>query len=423
MKSNKKFLSLILSLTLGATLLTGCSGGGESSGSSDEVKKIGITQLVEHPALDQAREGFIEGLKENGFVEGENLEVDFQNAQNDNPTSQTIASNFANDKKDLIFAVSTPSAQAALNATQDIPIVFTAVTDAVEAGLVKSNNFANDKKDLIFAVSTPSAQAALNATQDIPIVFTAVTDAVEAGLVKSNESSENNVTGTSDAIPVDKSLELIKKFVPNVKTIGVVCNTSEINSKLQVDALRKAAEKEGIKVIDKGATQANEVNQAVKTIGVVCNTSEINSKLQVDALRKAAEKEGIKVIDKGATQANEVNQAVAAVAKEADVIFTPTDNLVASSMPIITKVATENKIPVIGSEEGHVENGALACNGISYKELGKKAGEMAAQILKGEKQPSELPVATLEETETIINKSTMETLGIKDPQIENATFK
>ena len=329
MKSNKKILSLILSLTLGATLLTGCSGGGESSGSSNEVKKIGITQLVEHPALDQSREGFIEGLKENGFVEGENLEIDFQNAQNDNPTSQTIASNFANDKKDLIFAV-----------------------------------------------STPSAQAALNATQDIPIVFTAVTDAVEAGLVKSNESSENNVTGTSDAIPVDKSLELIKKFVPNVKTIGVVCNTSEINSKLQVDALRKAAEKEGIKVIDKGATQANEVNQAV-----------------------------------------------AAVAKEADVIFTPTDNLVASSMPIITKVATENKIPVIGSEEGHVENGALACNGISYKELGKKAGEMAAQILKGEKQPSEIPVATMEETTIIINKSTMEKLGIKDPQIENAIFK
>lgn len=92
-------------------------------------------------------------------------------------------------------------------------------------------------------------------------------------------------------------------------------------------------------------------------------------------------------------------------------------------MPIITKVATENKIPVIGSEEGHVENGALACNGISYKELGKKAGEMAAQILKGEKQPSEIPVTTLDETETIINKSTMETLGIKDPQIENATFK
>ncbi len=329
MKLNKKLLSLVLSLTLGVTLLTGCSGSSESSGSTDEVKKVGITQLVEHPALDQAKEGFVEGLKENGFVEGENLEIDFQNAQNDNPTSQTIASNFVNDKKDLIFAI-----------------------------------------------STPSAQAALNATQDIPIVFTAVTDAVEAGLVKSNESSENNVTGTSDAIPVAKALELIKKFVPDVKTIGVVCNTSEINSKLQVDALREAAEKEGIKVVDKGATQANEVNQAV-----------------------------------------------AAVAKEADVIFAPTDNLVASSMPIITKVATENNIPVIGSEEGHVENGALACNGISYKELGKKAGEMAAQILKGEKQPSEIPVTTLDETETIINKSTMETLGIKDPQMENATFK
>ena len=219
MKLNKKLLSLVLSLTLGVTLLTGCSGSSESSGSTDEVKKVGITQLVEHPALDQAKEGFVEGLKENGFVEGENLEIDFQNAQNDNPTSQTIASNFVNDKKDLIFAI-----------------------------------------------STPSAQAALNATQDIPIVFTAVTDAVEAGLVKSNESSENNVTGTSDAIPVAKALELIKKFVPDVKTIGVVCNTSEINSKLQVDALREAAEKEGIKVVDKGATQANEVNQAVAAV-------------------------------------------------------------------------------------------------------------------------------------------------------------
>ncbi|WP_300281939.1 ABC transporter substrate-binding protein [Peptacetobacter sp.] len=319
MKLNKKILSLILSLTLGVTVLTGCSN--NSSSSKNETKKIGITQLVEHPALDQTKKGFIEGLEENGFKEGENIEIDFQNAQNDNPTSQTIASNFANDKKDLIFAI-----------------------------------------------STPSAQAALNATKDIPIVFTAVTDPVEAGLVKSNESSENNVTGTSDAIPVEKSLELIKKFVPNVKTIGVVCNTSEINSKLQIDRLKKVAKKEGINVVDKGVTQANEVNQAV-----------------------------------------------ASIVKESDVIFTPTDNLVASSMPIITKIATENKIPVIGSEKGHVENGALACNGISYKELGKKAGEMAAKILKGESKPSELSVVTLDDTETIINKNVMDELGIKNP--------
>lgn len=319
MKLNKKITSLILSLSLGATVLTGCSK--EASSSKKDIKKIGITQLVEHPALDLTKEGFIEGLAENGFKDGENIEIDFQNAQNDNPTSQTIASNFVNDKKDLIFAI-----------------------------------------------STPSAQAALNATKDIPIIFTAVTDPVEAGLVKSNDSSENNVTGTSDAIPVEKSLELIKKFVPDVKTIGVVCNTSEINSKLQIDALKKAAKKEGIIVIDKGATQANEVNQAV-----------------------------------------------ASLVKKADVIFTPTDNLVASSMPIITKIATENKIPVIGSEKGHVENGALACNGISYKDLGKKAGEMAAKILKGESKPSELPVVTLDDTETIVNKNVIDELGIKNP--------
>lgn len=322
---NKKLLSILLSVSLGAMMFTGCS---SNAGSSGDVKKIGITQLVEHPALDQAKEGFIEGLAEKGFVEGENIEIDFQNAQNDNPTSQTIASNFVNDKKDLIFAI-----------------------------------------------STPSAQAALNATKDIPIVFTAVTDAVEAGLVSSNENPGGNVTGTSDAIPVEKALDLIKKMVPDVKKIGVVCNTSEINSKLQVDALKEAASKEGIEVIDKGATRANEVNQAVS-----------------------------------------------AIAGNVDVIFAPTDNLVASSMSIISKVASDNNIPVIGTEEGHVENGALACNGISYKELGKKAGEMAADILNG-KSPSDIPVTTLEDTQLIVNKAVMEKLGLNADNLENITFK
>ena len=318
---NTKLLSLLISLALGTTLLTGCNGSSDSA-SGEETKRIGITQLVEHPALDASKEGFIEGLASKGFKEGENLEVDFQNAQNDNPTSQTIAGNFANDKKDLIFAISTPSAQAALNATKDIPIVFTAVTDAEEAELIA-----------------------------------------------------DNITGTSDAIPVEKSLELIKSIVPDAKTIGVVCNTSEINSKLQVDALRKAAEAQGLKVIDRGATQANEVNQAT-----------------------------------------------ASIVKEADVIFAPTDNLVASSMPIITKIAIENKIPVIGSEEGHVENGALACNGISYTDLGFKAGEMAGDILNG-KSPSEIPVSTLEDTRLIVNKNVMEQLGLNLEGLEGVEFK
>ena len=106
MKINKKLIALITTGVLSVSMLTGCSGGGESS--SNEVKKVGITQLVEHPSLDQTKEGFIKALEDNGYKDGENVEIDYQNAQNDNPTSQTIASNFVNDKKDLIYAISTP---------------------------------------------------------------------------------------------------------------------------------------------------------------------------------------------------------------------------------------------------------------------------------------------------------------------------
>lgn len=327
----KKLLSLAIISAITGTMLAGCSNNDESNSggdsSKDDIKKIGITQLVEHPALDATKTGFIQALKDNGFEEGKNIEIDFKNAQNDMPTTQTIASSFVSDKKDLIFAISTPSAQAAFNATKDIPIVFTAVTDAVEAGLVK--------------------------TPDKP---------------------EGNVTGTSDFIPVTNAIDLIQKLVPDSKTIGVIGNTSEINSKIQIDEFKKQASEKGFKVEVKGISSSNEVNQAVSSL-----------------------------------------------VGKVDVIYTPTDNLVASSMPIIAKTATENKIPVIGAEEAHVKNGALACNGISYEKLGYKAGEEAVKLLKGG-NISDIPVSTLEETETIINETTLTSLGIDKPTDENITF-
>lgn len=323
MMIKNKLMYLILAGTLGTSLLTGCS----KENTNKNLKQIGITQLVEHPSLDQARNGFIKALEDNGYKEGETIHIDYQNAQNDMPTTQTIA-----------------------------------------------NKFIADQKDLIFAISTPSAQAAYNATKDIPILITAVTDPVAAGLVKSLANPEANVSGTSDYIPIEKNLELIKTLIPNAKNIGVLYNTSEINSKIQVDKLKAYASENDYKVVEKGVSSSNEINQAMSSlIGNI------------------------------------------------DVLYVPTDNLIVSAMPLVSKLATEHKIPVIASEDGSVKSGALACQGIDYEQLGYKTGELAVKILEGE-QVSNIPITFLDDTQIIINEDTLNALSIEKPDDENITY-
>lgn len=314
-------------------MLVGCSNNPSSKDSSadkdggDKVYNIGVTQLVEHPSLDKTRKGFEKALSDNGYKNGENIKIDYQNAQNDIPTAQTIASKFASDKKDMIFAV-----------------------------------------------STQSAQAAYNTTKDIPIIITAVTDPVEAGLVDTLEKPGSNLSGTSDYISVDKNIGLIISFVPDMKNIGVIYNTSEANSKIQVDQLKEYASKNGYNIVEKGVSTSNEINQAMSSL-----------------------------------------------AGKIDALYVPTDNLIVSSMPIVSKIANENKIPVIACEEGSVSTGALACQGIDYEKLGYKSGEMAVKVLKGE-DISSMPIETLDETNIIINEDTLKALGLKKPDKNNITY-
>lgn len=329
MMIKSKLIKIIL-VGVGVTaLVTGCSKDNSNNGttSKDGIKTIGITQLVEHPSLDSSRIGFIKALEDNGYKDGENIKIDYQNAQNDLPTTQTIA-----------------------------------------------NKFLSDKKDLIFAISTPSAQAAYNVTKDIPILMTAVTDPVSAGLVKSMDKPQGNISGTSDYISIDKNLELIKTFVPDAKTIGVLYNTSEVNSEIQVEMLKEYAAKNNYKVVEKGVSSSNEINQAMSSL-----------------------------------------------ANNIDVLYVPTDNLIVSSMPIVSKIATDNKIPVIASESGSVESGALACQGIDYEKLGYKTGELAIKVLEGEKI-SDMPVALLDETEIIVNEDTLTALSIEKPDNDNIIY-
>lgn len=329
MTIKNKLMSLILVGTIGVSLLTGCSKNNNDklSDSNKDIKAIGITQLVEHPSLDKARDGFIKALEDNGYKDGENIKIDYQNAQNDMPTTQMIA-----------------------------------------------NKFVSDKKDLIYAISTPSAQAAYNATKDIPILITAVTDPVAAGLVKSIDKPERNVSGTSDYISIDKNLELIKLFIPDAKTIGVLYNTSEANSKIQVDTLKEYASKNNYKVVEKGVSSSMEISQAMSSL--------------VDKI---------------------------------DVLYVPTDNLIVSSMPIVSKIATNNKVPIISSEDGSVKSGALACQGIDYEKLGYKTGELAVKVLNGE-EISNIPVTMLDETQIIVNEDTLNSLSLEKIDDKNITY-
>lgn len=248
--------------------------------------------------------------------------MDYQNAQGDLPTSQTIA-----------------------------------------------NQFASDKKDLIFAISTPSAQAAYNATKDIPILISAVTDPVAAGLTDSLEKSNGNISGTSDYIPVSHNLELMKQLLPSAKVIGVIYNTSEINSRIQIDELKESASKEGYTVEEVGITSTNEVNQAITSL-----------------------------------------------MPKIDLLYTPTDNLVVSAMPILVQKSMEYEVPIITAEESSVAYGGLATSGIDYYQLGYQTGEMAIKVLKGE-DVSTMPIEQIKEPTIVINEDTLKALSLEKPNL------
>ena len=299
----KKKLTLILSGILIVAGLVSCAKTSSSnenektrdvSKNSNEVKEmytIGINQLVQHDALDASREGFIEGLKEKGFEEGKNLKIDYQNAQGDIAIAKTI-----------------------------------------------SDQFVTSKVDMIFAIATSSLQASYNATKDIPIVFTAVTDPIGAGVAESWESSGTNVTGTSDMVSMEKQLSLLTTLVPDIKTLGVIYNSSEANSLAQVQELKKEAEKNAIDIKEISVTTVNEINQ-------------------------------------------NLNAAIGSI----DALYAPTDNTVASAYDLVGNICVNKNIPILCGEEAGVSKGGLCSIGIDYFKLGKEAGYKAAEILNGTK--------------------------------------
>ncbi|RXT15462.1 ABC transporter substrate-binding protein [Ammoniphilus sp. CFH 90114] len=183
--------------------------------------KIGITQIVEHPALDASRNGFLQALKDAGFEEGKNLQVDVQIAQGDMNNNMTIA-----------------------------------------------QKFVGDKVDLILAIATPSAQAAVKATSDIPVIFSMISDPIGAKLVDNLEKPGKNVTGSSSNHPdaARKIVESIKEFVPDAKKVGIIYNSGEQNSVVSVNESKEIMSKLGLEPVEAAITTTAEVTTAVESL-------------------------------------------------------------------------------------------------------------------------------------------------------------
>ena len=294
--------------------LTGC---GEDK-TAEAPKTIGIVQLVEHDALDAANRGITDALKERGVT----MEIDRQNAQADQSNLRNIAQRFVSHNYPLIFAIATPAAQTVANATSTTPIVATAVTDFAVAKLVKDNN-----------------------------------------------KPGTNVTGSSDMNPIAAQTELLLKLVPNAKTVGTIYNSSEINSQLQIDILRKELEKHGVALAEATISSVNDIQQAAQSL-----------------------------------------------VGKVDVMYVPTDNVVASSMPTLYRVTQAAKLAVVAGEAGMVRSGATATVAVDYYNLGKIAGNMGADILEGKAKPQDMPIRYQTEFKVVLNEPVVKELGLTVPE-------
>ena len=226
----------------------------------------------------------------------------------------------------------------------------------------------NDSK-ILFAIATPAAQTLAAATKTIPIVATAVTNFEVAKLVASNEKPGGNVTGVSDINPVAEQFALLMKFAPDAKAIGTIYNSSEINSTYQIELLKKAASAAGVEVVEASVSSVNDIQQAVASL-------------------------------KGKVRG----------------LYLPTDNIIASAVPVLMKSVFEAGIPTVAGEGGMVRAGILASIAVDYYTLGKMTGAMGADILDGKKKPADMPIQSQKAEKVLVNLKTAETMGIQIPE-------
>ena len=292
----KKLLALSLSALMMLSL-TACGGApaDDNANEGDTAYQVGICQLAPHPALDAATQGFIDTLE----AELPGVEIDLQNAAGDSPTCTTIVNGFVSNGVDLIMANATPALQAAATGTSDIPVLGTAVTEyGVALGL----------KDFDGLVGT-------------------------------------NVSGTADLAPLDKQADMLVKWCPDAKTVGLLYCSAEPNSQYQVDVMQQNLEAKGLTCTQYAFSDTNDLSAVTRT-----------------------------------------------AADNSDAIYVPTDNTVANNTGVIDNICRPAGVPVIAGEEGICSGCGVATLSISYYDLGVATGKMAVKILTGEANVAEMPI-------------------------------
>jgi putative ABC transport system substrate-binding protein len=286
------------------------------------IKTIAITQIVSHPSLNEAKAGILARLKAEGFEVGKNLKVIEEHAHGNIATQNLIAKKFVGMKDvDLIIPISTPSALAVKSAAKG------------------------------------SGKA---------IVFSSVSDPVGAGLVADLKIPDATITGAHDAPAVKEAQDLMKHFVPQLKTIGVLFNSGEANSVRSMEALN------GI----------------------------LDSKLKIQT--------------RTVSNSNLVADATRSIIGKVEAIYIPNDNTVFSAIPKLVQIANEHKLPTFTSDPDSVKSGILAAYGYSQYEVGQTAGALAATILRGDNL-GKLHVRSPEKADVYINRKTAKLLGLKVP--------
>lgn len=336
--SMKKLSALTASFALGATLFTGCaapaSGSSATSGvasastasasasvsSADgNTLSVGLIQYVQHTSLDEINEAIQAQLSQAASAQGLTIDVKYQNAQGDMSTINTICQQFVASDVDLIIAIATPAALGAATAVEGT---------------------------------------------DIPVIFSAVTDPVEAELVESLDAPGGNITGTSDAIPVDKIFDLAAELTPDAKTFGVLYNTSEPNSVSVLKDVKAYLETKGMQMTEGAITSSGDVQLAAQNLLAKC-----------------------------------------------DALFVPIDNTVATAMSVLAEEAIQAKKPVYVAADSMVKDGGLASVGVNYTNLGKQTADMALKILTGT-AAKDIPVEVLKENNIVVNSETAAAIGV-----------
>lgn len=292
---------------------------GKNTMASNQVTKVGILQFVTHDALDDIERGIEDGLKEAGYS-GDNVDITLLNAEGDQSKIQTM-----------------------------------------------SKQLVNDNNDVVIGIATPAAQGLASATKDIPVIMGAISDPVGAKLVKDLEHPEGNVTGVSNQVPIQQTVDLIRSLTPSVKTIGVLYASSEDNSKSQVESFKTYAQESGLTVVDYAVPSTNEITS---TMSVMTG--------RVDA------------------------------------IWTPQDNTIASAFSTVVSAANQANIPIYTSVDSMVKEGGLASVTQSQYELGKATARSAVKVLKGA-AVKDVPVDIVDDGTPSLNLQVAQRLNITIP--------